>query len=98
LEARERARFRSTNGMTFTNDTIDLDILPSRHTVIAYTMSVGEKRISSSQATVEFLPSEKGTDLDFTEQGAFFEGADGPQMREQGWRLLLEQLARELAR
>lgn len=95
---RERARFRSTNGMTFTNDTIYLDILPNRHTVIAYTMSVGEKRISSSQATVEFLPNEKGTDLVFTEQGAFFEGADGAQMREQGWRLLLEQLARQLAR
>jgi hypothetical protein len=44
------------------------------------------------------LPTEKGTDLIFTEQAAFFEGADGPQMREAGWRELLEALARELAR
>ncbi len=66
--------------------------------MIAYTMAVGEQRISSSQATVELLPAGKGTDLIFTEQGAFFEGADGPQMREDGWRQLLGQLTKELAR
>jgi len=60
-------------------------------------MSMGDKRISSSQATVEFLPAEKGTNLIFTEQGAFFEGADGPQIRADGWRQLLEQLRGELA-
>jgi hypothetical protein len=26
----------------------------------------------------------------FTHQAAFFEGADGPQMREHGWRYLLD--------
>jgi len=93
----ERARFRSKEGLVFTNDTIYRDILPNRHVVISYTMSVGDNRISSSQATVEFLPNDKGTNLIFTEQGAFFEGADGPQMREDGWRQLLGQLARELA-
>ena len=30
--------------------------------------------------------------------GAFFEGADGPQIRESGWRILLERLATELTR
>jgi uncharacterized protein YndB with AHSA1/START domain len=39
-----------------------------------------------------------GTLLLFTEQGAFFEGADGPKIREDGWRQLFEQLASELAR
>jgi hypothetical protein len=47
---------------------------------------------------VELLATENGTDLIFTEQGAFFEGADGPQIREAGWRQLLEKLASELAR
>jgi hypothetical protein len=47
---------------------------------------------------MEFLSTASGTDLIFTEQGAFFEGADGPQMREDGWRKLLEHLAKELAR
>jgi uncharacterized protein YndB with AHSA1/START domain len=94
----ERARFRSKNGLAFTNRALYQDILPGRHIVLAYTMSMGDQRISSSQATVEFLPNKEGTNLIFTEQGAFFEGADGPEIREQGWRLLLEQLARELAR
>jgi uncharacterized protein YndB with AHSA1/START domain len=94
---RERARFRG-HGMVFTNDTVYRDILPDRRIVISYTMSVGDQRISSSQATVEFLPNDKRTDLIFTEQGAFFEGADGPQMREDGWRKLLDQLGKDLAR
>jgi uncharacterized protein YndB with AHSA1/START domain len=94
---RERVRFRSKSGHVFTNETIYQDILANRHIVFAYTMTMGDKRISSSQATVEFLPKGKDTELIFTEQGAFFEGADGPQMREQGWRQLLDQLASELA-
>jgi hypothetical protein len=48
--------------------------------------------------TVEFLPTDQGTDLICTHQGAFFEGADGPQIRESGWRTLLERLATELTR
>lgn len=94
----ERARFRGQDGMVFTNHTVYRDIVANRRIVFSYTMSVGDKRISSSQSTVEFLANDKKTDLIFTEQAAFFEGADGPQIREQGWRELFEQLARELAR
>jgi hypothetical protein len=61
-------------------------------------MSVGEKCISASLATVEFLPSKTGTNLGLTHQGAFFEGADGPEKREVGWRKLLEQLTAEFPR
>jgi hypothetical protein len=46
---------------------------------------------------VEFLPNGKGTILAFTEQGAFFEGADGPEMREQGWKSLIGQLEKIFA-
>ena len=92
----ERKRFTTKHGI-FTNNTVYLDILSNRRIVFAYTMSVGDTRISSSQATVELLAAGKGTDLFFTEQGAFFEGADGPKMREDGWRLLFESLAKELA-
>ena len=53
-------------------------------------MTIGDKRISASLVTFGFLTSESGTDLIFTFQGAFFEGADGPQMREAGWRKRLE--------
>ncbi len=93
----EHVCFRLPNGMLCRNDTIYQDILPERRIVIAYTMSVNDARISSSQTTTELLPKEKGTDLIFTEQAAFFEGADGPKLREEGWRLLFEQLAKELA-
>ena len=72
--------------------------MPDRRIVTASTMPLGDRRISASLVTLEFLPAENGTDLICTHQGAFFEGADGPQMREGGWRHLLEQLARELAR
>ena len=71
--------------------------MPNSRIVFAYTMSAGENCFSSSQATVEFLPTENGTNMIFTEQGAYFEGADGPQMREDGWRLLLGKLATALA-
>jgi uncharacterized protein YndB with AHSA1/START domain len=99
----ERARFRAgegtpVKGTSFTNETTYQDIVPNRRVVLAYTMAMGDKRISASLATFELLPSKTGTNLIFTEQGAFFEGADGPQMREQGWRELLEALGKELTR
>ena len=92
---KERARFRfkegtPLKGVACTNDTAYQDIVPNRRIVFASTMTMGERRISASLATVEFLPSGTGTDLIFTHQGAFFEGADGPEMREEGWRKLLD--------
>jgi uncharacterized protein YndB with AHSA1/START domain len=80
-------------GTVISNETKYMDIVPNRRIVIAYTMSMGERRFSSSQATFELVASEKGTDLVFTEQGAYFEGSDGVERREQGWRQLLERLA-----
>jgi uncharacterized protein YndB with AHSA1/START domain len=95
---KERKRFAVNAGMACTSETIYQDILANRRIVFAYTMAAGDQRISSSQGTVEFFPTEKGTDLIFTEQGAFFEGADGPEIREKGWRHLFEQVAIELGR
>ena len=85
-------------GVALTNHTNYQDIVPNKRVVFAYPMTLGEKRISASLVTVELLPTEKGTDLIFTDQGAYFEGADGPQMREHGWGVLLGQLEKELAR
>lgn len=97
----DRIRFRLGDstpfpGLAIVNHTTYQDIVPNRRIVMAYTMTLGDKRFSASLVTLEFLPTEKGTDLLFTEQGAFFEGADGPQMREEGWRKLLESLVKEL--
>jgi uncharacterized protein YndB with AHSA1/START domain len=84
-------------GVAMINHTNYQDIVPNRRIVFAYTMTLGEHRFSASLATIELLASEQGTRLIFTEQGAFFEGADGAQIRQQGWRELLERLAGELA-
>jgi uncharacterized protein YndB with AHSA1/START domain len=89
---REHTRFHFDGGGACENDTIYLDIRPNQYIVFAYTMTLNGKRFSASQATVELLPAEKGTHLIFTEQGAYFEGADGPKMREEGWNELLNQL------
>lgn len=98
----ERSRFHvgegPHKGAACTNDTTYQDIVPNHRVVIAYTMTLGDQRISASLATFEFMPVDKGTNLIFTEQAAFFEGADGPEMRKDGWNQLLEQLAKELTR
>lgn len=99
----ERSRYRFNegtpmSGIELTNDTSFQDIVPNRRVVITSTMTLGDNRISTSLATFEFVPTEKGTDLILTHQGAFFEGADGPQMREAGWRKIFERLAKELTR
>jgi uncharacterized protein YndB with AHSA1/START domain len=99
----ERLRYRFNEGtpfkgVTVTNEGSYQEIVPNRRIVTASTMTLGGKRISASQVTFELLPTEKGTDLICTHQGAFFEGADGPQIREAGWRTLLDKLAKELTR
>src|SRR5258708_17133738 len=85
----ERARFRfkagpPLKGIACTNETSYLDMEPNRRVVFTSTMAVGESCISATLATVEFSKSETGTDLVFTHQGAFFEGADGPEIRKAG--------------
>ena len=100
---KERARFRfkegtPLKGIACTNDTSYQDIVANHRVVFASTMTVGEKCISASLVTVELLASDTGTEVIFTHQGAFFEGADGPEMRERGWRKLIEQLTEELPR
>ncbi len=99
----ERVGYRFKEGSPFPgvalkHEGLYQDIVPNRRIVSASTMTLGDKCISASLVTFELLPADKGTDLIFTHQGAFFEGADGPQMREEGWRKLLEKLATELGR
>jgi uncharacterized protein YndB with AHSA1/START domain len=99
---KERVRLRlgedtPLKGVACTNDISYLDIVRNRRVVTASTMSIAEKCISASLATFEFLPTGTGTDLIFTHQGAFFEGADGPEMRKEGWEKLLDSLMEEFA-
>jgi uncharacterized protein YndB with AHSA1/START domain len=99
----ERLRYRFKEGspvagMVLTNTGIFQDIVLNRRIVSASAMTLGDKRISASLVTFEFLATREGTDLICTHQGTFLEGADGPQMREAGFRAIFEKLAKELAR
>ena len=72
------------------NTTVFNEIIPNERIVFTYSMDRSGARFSVSLATLEFKPSEKGTRLIFTENGAFFAGGDDIKMREQGWRELLD--------
>lgn len=83
-------------GQVCRNDTWYIDIVPNQRIVTAYSMMLGENRISSSLTTVELVAVGEKTLLKFTEQGAFYDGADGAEMRKQGWEFLLQRLAQDL--
>ena len=96
-----RYRFKKGSpvaGFSLTNEERYQDIVPNQRIVTAATMDLGDRRISASLVTFEFLRTDKGTDLVCTHQAIFFEGSDGPQMREEGWRTLLDRLTTELTR
>jgi hypothetical protein len=57
-------------------------------------------RISVSVATIEFVETNDGTTLTWTEQGAYlngFDGEDAPQLRQGGTSEMLDGLAKYLA-
>lgn len=100
---RETVRFRfkpgiPVAGLVCRNETSYLSIVPNSRIVFVSTMTIAENVISASLQTIELLPTAAGTDLLLTHQAAFFEGSDGPEMRQEGWRKLLDRLIEELAR
>lgn len=80
-------------GVVITNEARFLCIAPDERIVTVSTMKRDEWVFSASLVTFELLANEKGTDLIITHQGAFFEGSDGPTMRNQGWNVLADRLA-----
>lgn len=95
-----RYRFKADSpfpGVQLASDSLYLDIQPERRIVMAGNMAMDGRIFSATLVTLEILPAAKGSQLICTHQGAFFEGADGPNMRKDGWRLLLEGLAEALA-
>jgi uncharacterized protein YndB with AHSA1/START domain len=99
----ERIRYRFKEGsplpgMQLTNESWYLDIVPNHRVVMASAMTLGDARVSAALVTYELVATGTGTDLIVTHQGTFFEGSDGPERREAGWRSLLDKLGTELAR
>jgi uncharacterized protein YndB with AHSA1/START domain len=95
---RERNRGGGPDGEMYTYDARYQDIVPDERIVYTYEMYRDETRISVSVATVELTPDAAGTRLVFTEQGAFLDGEDKPEYREQGTGSLLDALGAELAK
>jgi hypothetical protein len=60
-------------------------------------MTLGDRRISSHLVTLEIVEENGATTLRLTHQAAFYEGADGPEMRKGGWEVLLSSLGEALA-
>ncbi len=79
-------------GALITNQGLFQHIVSDERIVVASTMKMGDRIFSASQVTFELVPTEAGTDLIITHQGAFFEGSDGPAMREEGWNKLADNL------
>ncbi|HKD60666.1 MAG TPA: SRPBCC family protein [Terracidiphilus sp.] len=98
----ERFRYRFKEGhpiagSEITNESAYQDIVPEKRIVITSKMSLNGKAISIALVTLEFLSSGAGTALVLTNQGTFVDWPEGAQMIEQGWRALLDRLAREAA-
>ncbi len=89
---RERVSGGPPGGPLHSYDARYHDIVPNARIISSYDMYIDETRISSSLATVEFLPAGGGTRLIYTEQGAFLDGHDTPAQREHGTAELLDAL------
>jgi len=61
-------------------------------------MALDGVRISASLTTVEIEPKGKRAQLRLTEQAAFLDGYDRPELRQSGWGSLLDALGAELMR
>ncbi|RRJ62805.1 polyketide cyclase [Paenibacillus oralis] len=83
-------------GPVFTFDACYQEIVPEQRIVYSYTLDSDDVRISVSLTTVELIPVEGGTKLVFTEQGAFFDGHDTPEIREHGTNEMLDALGKTL--
>jgi uncharacterized protein YndB with AHSA1/START domain len=95
---RETIRGGADGGPVYVFEARYQDIVPDHRIVYTYDMYLHETRISVSLATVQFSAEGTGTRLTFTEQDAFLDGLDTPDLREQGTGELLDALGAELRR
>jgi uncharacterized protein YndB with AHSA1/START domain len=84
-------------GSVYDFDSTYYDIVDGERIIWAYEMRMDGRRISVSIGTVEFFPAAGGTRLVLTEQGAFLDGLDTNEQRQEGTRQFLENLGTYLA-
>ena len=95
---REVDRGGPTSGPVHELDAVYQDIVPDERIVYTYDLRLDGARISVSVVTIELVAEGQGTRLIFTEQGAYLDGLDRPEYREQGTAELLDALGVELHR
>ena len=86
-------------GVSYTYDAFYYDIVPEQRLVYSYEMCAEGVRISVSVATIEFVETDDGTTLTWTEQGAYldgFDGQDASRLRQGGTSEMLDSLAKYL--
>jgi len=93
----ERMQVRHATGMVTTFDAVYFDVVADRRLVYAYEMTLDDRKISVSLATMEIEASGTGSRLRVTEQGAFLDGYDDGGKRAQGTGWLLDRLGASLA-
>jgi len=93
----ERFGGLTPEGTRYSYDALYYDIVPDQRIVYSYEMYSGDDRMSVSLTTVEIVPDQDGTKLTYTEQGAFLDGIDKPEDREEGTASILDNLGKYLA-
>jgi uncharacterized protein YndB with AHSA1/START domain len=93
---RERFGAKVPDGATYGYDALYYDIVPDQRIVYCYEMYADGARISVSVATVELAREAAGTKLTYTEQGAFLDGLDQAEYRNQGIAEQLDNLTAQL--
>jgi uncharacterized protein YndB with AHSA1/START domain len=74
------------DGRTYRYEGVIYDIVPNQRIVYSYEMYAGLDLGSVSLATVEIVADGSGTKLTYTEQGAFLDGVEKAEDRQQlGW-------------
>lgn len=71
---RETLRGALPNGLETYFESTYHAIVSEQHIVNVYDMHVGGTQLSTSLATMDLTPTEKGTRLRYTEQGVYFSG------------------------
>jgi uncharacterized protein YndB with AHSA1/START domain len=91
------ASFMLPDGPTLRYDALYYDIVPDQRIIYCYEMYADGARLSVSVATIDLVKTEEGTQLTYTEQGAFLDDLDMPQMRKEGTEEMLDGLVRYLS-
>ena len=93
----ERLAGALPNGRRFSYDASYLDIVDAARIVAAYSVSIDDQRTSVSLMTVELSGEGDGTRLVLTEQGAFLDGLDSNDQRQEGASDMLDKLGQHLS-